>query len=455
LWAKFAIDMLKDERIAVDPVEFVQQMPQGIKATVELVLDMHRVTNTEDKNHEFEYIPFWLRDNSMPLALSELYSMLKRSVHNRNEFHRLETRVRDEYGSLLTASRDDGITTTMLRNRDRGYNSIPEATKVAFTHASTSECVKNHQQFASDAGPELAEVQKDVQRIAASKMEDKIRSRDAHDLQATLEYLRSLYLLDGETRWKDIMRVISGRLPSAGAPSPLLVELILQNPWPRETPDNFFFIIAHAAIQTKSSPWLEQVLKDVIPYAQTHLTAIAIKSCIVYLRTDFTKNLTGIEELIGDIGEVAALDEGSSIVGLTVVRQFVAQTYCQLHIKQAMKADSTLPIVEHCLQKVLTLCRTGVHPLELSEKVETAERSLLYLAMLYCRTNNGREARNTVRPLLLECCSIIDSGNPRTSTMAVGALAEISLALDDPPKALGFYRFLHSRSQWQCTSCET
>jgi hypothetical protein len=60
-------------------------------------------------------------------------------------------------------------------------------------------------------------------------------------------------------------------------------------------------------IQTKSSPWLKQVLKGVIPYAQTHLTAIAIESCIVFLCKRTTKDLTGIEELIEDIGEVVAL----------------------------------------------------------------------------------------------------------------------------------------------------
>jgi hypothetical protein len=120
-----------------------------------------------------------------------------------------------------------------------------------------------------------------------------------------------------------------------------------------------------------------------------------------------------------------------------------------------METDPTFPIVENGFQKVITLCRTGVHPPELSENVKMAERSLLYLVMLYRWTNDHEEAKNTIRTLPLECCFIIDSGDPHTSTIAVQALAEIFDALGDLSTALGCCRFLHSRSQWKCICCKT
>jgi hypothetical protein len=109
-----------------------------------------------------------------------------------------------------------------------------------------------------------------------------------------------------------------------------------------------------------------------------------------------------------------------------------------------METDPTFPIVEFGLQMVITLCRTGIHPPELSENVKKVERSLLYLVMHYRRTNDDEEAKNTIRTLLLECCFIIDSGDPHTSAMAVQSLAKIFDALGDPTTALGFCRFLHS-----------
>jgi hypothetical protein len=227
LWAILALDMLKDGMIAVDVEHFVQRVPQGMNAMIEYDLNMHRATNTDDRNHELEYILISARNSSMPLALSELYSMLTRSAYDGDGFYGKGMRVRDDYGSLSTVSRDERITTTMLRHRDRGYNSISEATKVAFALASIGEYIGNHQQFACDARPGMAKLREDVLCIEASNTGDRTRSRDTHDLQATFENLRSLYLLDNEACWNDIMTVINGLLPSAGFSSLLLVELIL------------------------------------------------------------------------------------------------------------------------------------------------------------------------------------------------------------------------------------
>jgi hypothetical protein len=227
LWAILALDMLKDGRIAVNVEHFVQRVPQGMNAMVEYVLNMYRATDTDDKNHELEYVPILARTSSMPLALSELCSMLTRSAYDGNGFYGVGMRVRDEYGSLFTVSRDDRITTTMLRHRDCGYNSISEATKVAFAFASIGEYIDNHQQFAYDARPRMAKLREDVLCIEASNTGDRTRPRDTHDLQATFENLRSLDLLDNEACWNDIMTVINGLLPSAGISSLLLVELIL------------------------------------------------------------------------------------------------------------------------------------------------------------------------------------------------------------------------------------
>jgi hypothetical protein len=227
LWATLALDMLKDGRIAVDVEHFVQRVPQGMNAMIEYDLNMHGATDTDDRNHELEYIPISARNSSMPLALSELYSMLTRSAYDGDGFYGKGMRVRDDYGSLSTVSRDERITTTMLRHRDRGYNSISEATKVAFALASIGEYIGNHQQFACDARPGMAKLREDVLCIEASNTGDRTRSRDTHDLQATFENLRSLYLLDNEACWNDIMTVINGLLPSAGFSSLLLLELIL------------------------------------------------------------------------------------------------------------------------------------------------------------------------------------------------------------------------------------
>jgi hypothetical protein len=54
------------------------------------------------------------------------------------------------------------------------------------------------------------------------------------------------------------------------------------------------------------------------------MTAIGVKSCIVFLHRKITKNLTSVESLIEDIGDVAALDHESQKPEPTKVGRFVA-----------------------------------------------------------------------------------------------------------------------------------
>jgi hypothetical protein len=104
--------------------------------------------------------------------------------------------------------------------------------------------------------------------------------------------------------------------------SPTLVQIATLSLY--ESSDNLFFVLANAASHTGSISWLEKAYVSAEPYAKTLMTAIGVKSCIVFLHRKITKNLTSVESLIEDIGDVAALDHESQKPEPTKVGRFVA-----------------------------------------------------------------------------------------------------------------------------------
>jgi hypothetical protein len=139
LWANPAFDMLQGRRTKGDIEDCLEDVPPGVDTMIEHVLNTYRVSLLEDEYREMVLIMVWLSHFLEPLTLSEITAMLDLALPTKGLVVPLEGRLRHKYASFVSVLRDDGLSTSVLQERENKRGSKPESTTVVFAHASIQQ----------------------------------------------------------------------------------------------------------------------------------------------------------------------------------------------------------------------------------------------------------------------------------------------------------------------------
>ena len=186
-------------------------------------------------------------------------------------------------------------------------------------------------------------------------------------------FFRLISLLKGETQLSKIITVLQDweNISALDFPN-RLIEFLYLDPWPGNGPDNMFYMIVTAAENSKSLAWLEEVCKRALIYAESHLPALALRACIIFLRNITNQPVQPVNGNIEAVTEVCA--------------------------------DK----VDICLQKMRAFCPSKTRPFDIPSKIKYMERGSLHLAMILRKRGRDKEAVEQLLPFIAAARKLLE-----------------------------------------------
>jgi tetratricopeptide (TPR) repeat protein len=268
-------------------------------------------------------------------------------------------------------------------------------------------------------------------------------------------YLRFLWTSPKDNRWSEIIWLLKSMEQAQDDKENYsrLTACILENAYPKETPDAFFRMLGRAAMEENCFSWLESVYHTAITQSKDHVTTIDLKMSLVELHRIFTEDMPGAERLIEELLEIACLDEESSIQQLERCKEKLGQDYCRICVRKSIHAAQDRVECDKYIARLTRLCRSGLEPRALRNKCTYNERSSLYLASLQRRYGDVTDAGLSLGPYLIESCHMALSPNPRTMRNGLQGLGDALIAMGMYNEAVSFLSVTHSQVMWVCDSC--
>ena len=245
---------------------------------------------------------------------------------------------------------------------------------------------------------------------------------------------------------RDWEKIVAAEYPNR------LVEFLFRDPWPCRLPDNLFFIVAIAARNSEASEWLETECRKALDFAPSHLSALALQACVVFLYKRTEKGLRQVEEYIQIIMEACINDRNRRIGYLQTLTALVAQPYCLMHVRKAIEARSQDEI-ERCVWKIQALCSIGVEPLDIRAKIIKLERSCHYLAIIFLKSGRRTEALDVLQDLIKEATNLLQGTTHELYHYGLRSLTRIFLAVGEESNAMYIAKAVHSQELWLCSDC--
>jgi hypothetical protein len=141
LWANLMLEMLRFQTTEDDIRESLRTAPIGIDDMITGMLKVYSSMFHGREAEEFNTILAWLSCAARRLMLSEIGAALRRLSPAASKVLSLEDKLRTTYASLIDVVRDDGLSTALLHSQQGStvQTTIPESTKITFSHASIAE----------------------------------------------------------------------------------------------------------------------------------------------------------------------------------------------------------------------------------------------------------------------------------------------------------------------------
>ncbi|KAL1597878.1 hypothetical protein SLS60_008365 [Paraconiothyrium brasiliense] len=145
LWVGLMLNILEVQSTEQEILDCLNRAPTDIEGMIREVLKVYSSTLKGREAEEFNTILAWISFAARPLTLAELDAVLRRSSPSGGPVLSLEAKLRERFGSIITLTRDDGLSTGMLQSRTKrldeksAYDSKYETTSVGYAHASIME----------------------------------------------------------------------------------------------------------------------------------------------------------------------------------------------------------------------------------------------------------------------------------------------------------------------------
>jgi tetratricopeptide (TPR) repeat protein len=278
-------------------------------------------------------------------------------------------------------------------------------------------------------------------------------------IDAASSYFRMASKGPEPLQWSRIIRILEGwELCSSKEYPDRLTEFIHQNRWPSQSPDNIFFILTRSAMSTvpNTDPlgWLEAKYTAAMRYAKTHISALGLKACMIFLYRMTRSHLHPVKNYIEIAAELCANNRNGRLLGLEICKPLVVQEYCQMQIRNSLLEDTSLPAIEQRIDKIKGLCLSGVVHSDPKSKLIYRERSELCLAILLRKCGRKREALERLQPLIHECKRLVFGSDEDCYIIGLRSLTEILFIQGESDLARQFLALVHSHSMWVCTNCQ-
>jgi tetratricopeptide (TPR) repeat protein len=277
-------------------------------------------------------------------------------------------------------------------------------------------------------------------------------------IDAASSYFRMASKGPEPLQWSRIICILEGwELCSSKEYPDRLTEFIHRNRWPSQSPDNIFFILTRSAMATvpNTDPlgWLEAKYTAAMRYAKTHISALVLKACMIFLYRMTRSHLHPVKNYIEIAAELCANNRNGRLLGPELCKPLVVQEYCQMQIRNSLLEDASLPAIEQRIDKIKAVCLSGVLLSDRTSKLIYRERSDLYLAILLRKCGREREALERLHPLINECKRLVFGADEEFYIIGLRSLTEILFIQGELDLARQFLALVHSHSMWVCTNC--
>jgi tetratricopeptide (TPR) repeat protein len=268
-------------------------------------------------------------------------------------------------------------------------------------------------------------------------------------------YLALLAGITDATRW-DKTRLLFGYLQSnvEADGQNRLIKYIHDHMWPETKPASCFVMIATAARETCSLPWLVGVYRSPIEAAakRSHMRVLIFKLSLARLFIEYQFDFPKAEVLFSDIMEIASVSHPISLRDLEECKKAIAKDFCRICVRRMLESGN-FEGENHQVRKVARLFRSGIEPFDVAEKIFWGERTHLYMALLQRLTGSIEAAAETLAPYMRECYALMH-GTPDEQEIGQWMLGVSLIALGRNEDGLDLLCDIHTASGWKCNGCQ-
>ncbi|KAF2105683.1 hypothetical protein BDV96DRAFT_592119 [Lophiotrema nucula] len=270
---------------------------------------------------------------------------------------------------------------------------------------------------------------------------------------AFFQYLKLLAKSHHDSCWDEIMvvlRTMEHLEDDTGQTQ--LTRCLLKSPYPSWFPHDFFPIIARAAKEGGTIPWLIRSYETAMESAKSNVVILTLKLSIIQLQKRTSWDLGSLEDKIEELIDIVSLFDKGTIQELESCKDWLAEDYCKICVRKAVTASSRQTQELYC-SKLERLCKSGVWDRNVRKKIMYSEQSNWYVALVQQIMGRKSDAEVTLRPFIEDCYILKEHGNGRNWEIAVITLSECLIVLGRKEEAATLLTYLHSLSALRCKAC--